>query len=93
VAGSGIETSPFSNGLITVNGHSYAARRTANTNFAVLVSTRFTEPFREPIAHGRHVARLANMLGGTAIVHRLGDLRAKRRSTQSGSPAVRCGPR
>ncbi len=67
--------------VITVNGHSYAGRRTPNTNFAVLVTTRFTEPFREPISYGKHVARLANMLGGAAIVQRLGDLLAGRRST------------
>jgi uncharacterized FAD-dependent dehydrogenase len=68
-------------GLYTVNGHSYAHRKTANTNFALLVSKTFTEPFREPIAYGQHIARLANMLGGEVIVQRLGDLRQGRRST------------
>ncbi len=68
-------------GLTTVNGHSYAGRRSANTNFAVLVSTTFTEPFREPVAYGQSVARLANLLGGQILVQRLGDLRAGRRST------------
>jgi uncharacterized FAD-dependent dehydrogenase len=68
-------------GVTTVNGHSYAERRTANTNFAVLVSTTFTEPFREPVAYGRSVASLANLLGGQILVQRLGDLRAGRRST------------
>jgi hypothetical protein len=68
-------------GLYTVNGHSYAHRRTVNTNFALLVSKTFTEPFREPIAYGQHIARLANMLGGEVIVQRLGDLRQGRRST------------
>ena len=68
-------------GLYTVNGHSYAHRRTANSNFALLVSKTFTEPFREPIAYGQHIARLANMLGGEVIVQRLGDLRQGRRST------------
>jgi uncharacterized FAD-dependent dehydrogenase len=68
-------------GLTTVNGHSYAERRTANTNFAVLVSTTFTEPFREPVAYGQSVARLANLLGGHVLVQRLGDLRTGRRST------------
>ena len=67
--------------VITVNGHSYAHRRTANTNFALLVSTSFTEPFREPIAYGRYLARLANLLGGGVIVQRLGDLLGGRRST------------
>ena len=68
-------------GLHTVNGHSYASRRTANTNFALLVSTTFTQPFREPITYGRSIARLANLLGGQVLVQRLGDLRAGRRST------------
>ena len=68
-------------GLYTVNGHSYAHRRTANTNFALLVSKTFTEPFREPIAYGRYIAQLANMLGGEVIVQRVGDLRQGRRST------------
>ncbi len=68
-------------GLWTVNGHSYAEHRTENTNFALLVSTYFTEPFKEPIAYGRYIARLANFLGKGVIVQRLGDLRAGRRST------------
>ncbi len=68
-------------GIWTVNGHSYAQRRTANTNFAILVSTVFTEPFNEPISYGRYVARLANFLGQGVIVQRLGDLHAGRRST------------
>lgn len=67
--------------VVTVNGHSYADRRTPNTNFAILVTTRFTEPFHEPIAYGRSVAHLANLIGGTVIVQRLGDLRLGRRST------------
>lgn len=68
-------------GIWTVNGHSYAQRRTANTNFALLVSTVFTEPFNEPISYGRYIARLANFLGQGVIVQRLGDLLAGRRST------------
>lgn len=68
-------------GLYTVNGHSYAQRRSPNTNFALLVSKTFTEPFRAPIAYGRYIAQLANMLGGEVIVQRLGDLRQGRRST------------
>jgi uncharacterized FAD-dependent dehydrogenase len=68
-------------GVTTVNGHSYAERRTENTNFAILVSTTFTQPFREPVAYGQSVARLANLLGGQILVQRLGDLRAGRRST------------
>jgi hypothetical protein len=68
-------------GFTTVNGHSYAHTRTGNTNFALLVSTQFTEPFHDPIAYGRYVARLANLIGGGVICQRLGDLRAGRRST------------
>lgn len=68
-------------GIVTVNGHSYANSKTENTNFALLVSKRFTEPFNEPIAYGQHIARLANMLGGGIIVQRFGDLLSGRRST------------
>jgi uncharacterized FAD-dependent dehydrogenase len=68
-------------GIWTVNGHSYADRRTANTNFALLVSTYFTEPFDEPISYGRYIAQLANFIGKGVIVQRLGDLQAGRRST------------
>jgi len=70
-----------SDGLITVNGHTHAYHKTKNTNFAVLVSKNFTEPFNNPIAYGRHIASLANLLGGGVIVQRLGDLLAGRRST------------
>jgi uncharacterized FAD-dependent dehydrogenase len=70
-----------SDGVITVNGHSYAGTRTENTNFALLVSTMFTEPFHDPIAYGRYLARLANLIGGGVICQRLGDLRSGRRST------------
>ncbi|MGZ6291996.1 MAG: NAD(P)/FAD-dependent oxidoreductase [Syntrophales bacterium] len=69
-------------GITTVNGHSYAKRKSDNSNFAILVSSTFTEPFRDPIAYGRYIARLANLLGGGAIVQRLGDLLAGRRSTR-----------
>ncbi len=68
-------------GVWTVNGHSYSDRKTENTNFAILVSTFFTDPFDEPIAYGRYIARLANFLGQGVLVQRLGDLRAGRRST------------
>ena len=67
--------------VITVNGHSYANRKSNNTNFALLVSTTFTEPFREPIAYGKYLARLANMLSGGVLVQRLGDLMNGHRST------------
>lgn len=68
-------------GIVTVNGHSYADIKTENTNFALLVSKRFTEPFNEPIKYGQHVASLANMLAGGVLVQRLGDLLSGRRST------------
>jgi uncharacterized FAD-dependent dehydrogenase len=67
--------------VMTVNGHSYAHKKTDNTNFAVLVSKNFTEPFKEPIAYGKYIARLANLLSGGIMVQRLGDLRAGRRTT------------
>ncbi|OEF96806.1 NAD(P)/FAD-dependent oxidoreductase [Desulfuribacillus alkaliarsenatis] len=69
-------------GIMTVNGHSYATKRSKNTNFALLVSNKFTEPFKEPIAYGKYIATLANMLGGTVIVQRFGDLKRGRRSTK-----------
>lgn len=77
------ETTGGTDPVITVNGHSYANRRTANTNFALLVSTSFTEPFHEPIAYGKYLARLANILSGGVLVQRLGDLREGHRSTPS----------
>jgi uncharacterized FAD-dependent dehydrogenase len=67
--------------IVTVNGHSYARRKTENTNFAILVSNTFTEPFRDPIGYGKYIARLANLLGRGVIVQRLGDLLDGRRST------------
>ena len=67
--------------VITVNGHSYSNHKSSNTNFALLVSTTFTEPFREPIAYGKYLARLANILSGGVLVQRLGDLMEGRRST------------
>ena len=69
-------------GLQTVNGHSFAHKKSGNTNFAILVSKQFTRPFNEPIAYGKYIASLANMLGGGPIVQRLGDLRDGRRSTE-----------
>jgi uncharacterized FAD-dependent dehydrogenase len=69
-------------GVISVNGQSYAERKTENTNFAILVSTAFTYPFREPIAYGEYIARLANLLSGCVVIQRLGDLDLGRRSTE-----------
>lgn len=68
-------------GIITVNGHSHAEYKTEYTNFALLVSKSFTEPFKQPIAYGKYIASLANMLGGGVIVQRLGDIMHGRRST------------
>lgn len=68
-------------GLVTVNGHSYANRKSKNTNFALLVTETFTEPFDDPLKYGQSVSQLANLLGGTVLVQRLGDLRGGRRST------------
>ncbi len=76
-----MESTGGSDPVTTVNGHSYADRKTNNTNFALLVSTTFTEPFRDPIAYGRYLARLANLLSGGVIVQRFGDLMEGRRST------------
>jgi hypothetical protein len=70
-------------GVKTVNGHSYANKKSANTNFALLVSSTFTDPFDDPIAYGLYVARLANLLGKGVIVQRLSDLLDGRRSTNS----------
>jgi len=68
--------------VLTVNGQSYHDKKTDNTNFAVLVSVSFTEPFKEPIAYGKYIARLANIIGGGVIIQRLGDLKRGRRSTR-----------
>jgi len=76
-----IESTGGSDPVVTVNGHSYAGRKSNNTNFAILVSTSFTKPFREPIAYGKYLARLANILSGGVLVQRLGDLMQGQRST------------
>jgi hypothetical protein len=69
-------------GIMTVNGHSFndPNLRSENTNFALLVSNRFTEPFNEPYRYGKHIASLSNMLGGGVMMQRLGDLRDGRRT-------------
>ena len=71
------------NGVLTVNGHSYRdqSRKTDNSNFALLTTIRFTEPFKEPIEYARHVASLANLISGDSVlVQRFGDLLAGRRT-------------
>lgn len=71
------------NGIVTVNGHSYEdpEKQTENTNFALLVSKHFSEPFKDSNGYGESIARLSNMLGGGVIVQRFGDLVSGRRST------------
>ena len=73
------------NGIITVNGHSYEdpALQTSNTNFALLVAKHFSEPFKDSNGYGESIARLSNMLGGGVIVQRFGDLIRGQRSTQN----------
>ncbi|MGI6587965.1 MAG: NAD(P)/FAD-dependent oxidoreductase [Peptococcia bacterium] len=76
----------YDGGIAVVNGHSYAdpKLRTFNTNFALLVSTHFTEPFNQPIEYGKYIAKCANMLtGGGIIIQRLGDLLKGRRTDES----------
>ena len=71
------------NGIVTVNGHSYSdpALWTENTNFALLVSNKFTEPFKDSNEYGESIARLSNMLGGGVLLQRFGDLIKGRRSS------------
>jgi len=73
------------NGIVTVNGHSYEdpTRQTENTNFALLVAKHFSEPFKDSNGYGESIAKLSNMLGGGVIVQRFGDLIQGRRSTPS----------
>ncbi len=73
------------NGIVTVNGHSYEdpQKHTENTNFALLVSKHFSEPFEDSNGYGESIARLSNMLGGGVIIQRFGDLIRGKRSTHS----------
>ena len=79
----GIVVNENTNGIITVNGHSYEdpVRQTENTNFALLVAKHFSEPFKDSNGYGESIARLSNLLGGGVIVQRFGDLVRGRRST------------
>ena len=78
----GIVVNENTNGIVTVNGHSYegADKQTDNTNFALLVAKHFSEPFKDSNGYGESIARLSNMLGGGVIVQRFGDLVRGRRS-------------
>lgn len=80
----GVVVNENTNGIVTVNGHSYEdpAKHTENTNFALLVSKHFSEPFKDSNGYGESIARLSNMLGGGVIVQRFGDLVRGRRSTE-----------
>ena len=80
----GIVVNENTNGIVTVNGHSYEdpAKKTQNTNFALLVAKHFSEPFKDSNEYGESIARLSNMLGGGVIVQRFGDLIRGRRSTE-----------
>lgn len=78
----GIVVNENTNGIVTVNGHSFedSEKKTENTNFALLVSKHFSEPFKDSNGYGESIARLSNMLGGGVIVQRFGDLERGRRS-------------
>ncbi len=80
----GIVVTENTNGIVTVNGHSFEdpAKKTKNTNFALLVAKHFSEPFKDSNGYGESIARLSNMLGGGVIVQRFGDLERGHRSTQ-----------
>ncbi len=80
----GVVVNENTNGIVTVNGHSYEdpAKHTENTNFALLVSKHFSEPFKDSNGYGESIARLSNMLGGGVIVQRFGDLIRGRRSNK-----------
>ena len=79
----GAVVSENTNGIVTVNGHSYEdpAKQTRNTNFALLVAKHFSEPFKDSTGYAESIARLSNMLGGGVIVQRFGDLIRGQRST------------
>lgn len=80
----GVVVNENTNGIVTVNGHSYEdpEKHTENTNFALLVAKHFSEPFKDSNGYGESIARLSNMLGGGVIVQRFGDLIRGRRSNQ-----------
>ena len=79
----GAVVSENTNGIVTVNGHSYEdpAKQTGNTNFALLVAKHFSEPFKDSTGYAESIAKLSNMLGGGVMVQRFGDLIRGQRST------------
>ena len=81
----GIVVNENTNGIVTVNGHSFEdpSKKTENTNFALLVAKRFSEPFKDSNGYGESIAHLSNMLGGGVIIQRFGDLERGRRSNES----------
>lgn len=81
----GVVVNENTNGIVTVNGHSYEdpAKHTENTNFALLVAKHFSEPFKDSNGYGESIAKLSNMLGGGVIVQRFGDLIRGRRSNKA----------
>ena len=81
----GVVVNENTNGIVTVNGHSYEDenKHTENTNFALLVAKHFSEPFKDSNGYGESIARLSNMLGGGVIVQRFGDLIRGRRSNKA----------
>ena len=81
----GIVVTENTNGIVTVNGHSFedSSKKTENTNFALLVSKHFSEPFKDSNGYAENIVKLSNMLGGGVIVQRFGDLERGRRSTVS----------
>ena len=80
----GIVVNENTNGIVTVNGHSFEdeSKKTDNTNFALLVAKHFSEPFEDSNGYGENIVKLSNMLGGGVIVQRFGDLERGRRSNR-----------
>lgn len=88
----GVVVNENTNGIVTVNGHSYEDenKHTENTNFALLVAKHFSEPFKDSNGYGESIARLSNMLGGGVIVQRFGDLIRGRRSNKASNRRKLC---
>lgn len=74
---------------VLVNGYSKMYEKSENNNFAVLVSKKFTLPFKNPQLYCQHLAKMVNMLaGGGPLVQRLGDLKKGRRTKSLASNTV-----